>query len=1167
MQINSKIIFFLCLILFSSFTFAFSGTGTGTPSDPFVVLNCNQLQEIKNDTTKHYVQGNNIDCSVTSTWNTGAGFEPIAIGYGYFKGSFDGKRYKITNLFINRPTTNGIGLFGSTDIAGVLKNINLINVNITGSTYVGGIVGYNMGTLSTSSATGAVKTPSSPNTVGGLIGQLTSGLLENSYYIGTSKTGSINAPLLAGCSASPVMNSYAVGVGPIIGCNFPIGTPTKSFLSSALANPSEYYGASGIPFSTWDWNTTYWTPIDNNFPSLKKKWEGTGTLGDPWVITTCLELQDMNLKINGGNYALGKDIDCYTETHAGGALWNGGAGFFPIGTDTNNFIGTLDGRNFVISNLYINKNTNNTGLFGSINSSTIKNLGLKDFNIIGVGSTGSLAGQVNSSLIKNTFATGVVNGGIGSGVGGLIGSLRGGTSTPAIIINSFFDGNVKGFGSVGGLIGSALSVSTIKNTFVKGNVDGHGTGIGGITGWNNGMSGINNVNIINSYNLANIINPNGSQVGGITGNNDAYNCSIYNSFSIGIVTGLSEVDKVVGYHSTQGHLNNLYCLSSGIETRCTTTLNKSDFYSSTYGVYNGSLLWNDGNWIWRSNSFPRLTAFPYCNGPIDGNAIMYEMDGDGFISKDENTNILVNSNTSRKCQYYCKTGYFKGTGVDENKCVPNQCSGAIDSNAIIYLNDDFNLQTNNILRTLTQTNDANKCQYYCRTGFYQTGNTCTSYDCTGTIDGNSIICTNDNTELPSDGTKILVETCTPALKCEYICKPNFFFDSNNGTKKCLPIKYNCLGTPDNNSLLCPNDNLDLDKNYSVSLVSSNANCSTPTKCEYYCKLGFYKGSGLDENKCVPYQCTGNVDTNSTLCENDNIELDLNHSKLLVPTCTTTEKCEYFCTPPFDYNNGFCIKSNLNQNYCTGLDFNNAEIYVDDNVGLIQSIAKTLTNSNTATKCQYHCKTGYKIYNNTCIPLNWIIPICGTAIGVYPIYTTTDTFPKGPYCSLGSPNPTNPILANTINASANWKCVSDVNISCNATRVDESYSSCSILSLDANVSAKGLYVNAKCSCDTQADLTFINYENSTNLGINQPIINCNTITTTTGIGFSTPITQETLIQIKANIENYVPECTTCELTTFLSYVPYKEEVKIPDNSLIFVLLILIISIAIIQKKRI
>ena len=84
---------------------------------------------MKNDLIAYYVLGNDIDATATSGWNDGAGFESIGTEASSFKGSFDGKGYKITNLYINRPGTDYVGLFGYVGSGGVIENVGLENVD------------------------------------------------------------------------------------------------------------------------------------------------------------------------------------------------------------------------------------------------------------------------------------------------------------------------------------------------------------------------------------------------------------------------------------------------------------------------------------------------------------------------------------------------------------------------------------------------------------------------------------------------------------------------------------------------------------------------------------------------------------------------------------------------------------------------------------------------------------------------------------------------------------------------------------------------------------------------------------------------------------------------------------------------------------------------------
>ncbi len=111
---------------------AFSGSGSGTEVDPYIITDVDQLQEMNNELDAWYELGNNIDASGTSGWNGGAGFVPIGSEVNKFTGHFDGKGHTITGLFVNRRI-NDKGLFGYTDIGSEVKNVGLIDFNITGS--------------------------------------------------------------------------------------------------------------------------------------------------------------------------------------------------------------------------------------------------------------------------------------------------------------------------------------------------------------------------------------------------------------------------------------------------------------------------------------------------------------------------------------------------------------------------------------------------------------------------------------------------------------------------------------------------------------------------------------------------------------------------------------------------------------------------------------------------------------------------------------------------------------------------------------------------------------------------------------------------------------------------------------------------------------------------
>jgi len=143
------------------------------------ITTCTELQNIRNDLAGEYYLANDIDCSGTSGWNGGAGFEPIGNGSNNFSGTFDGQGYKITGLYINRCinqwSTGYAGLFGFTGSGSEIKDVGLEQVDVCGC-IVGGLVVYNMGgTITNCYSTGSVI---GDTVAGGLVGFNMEGTIE-----------------------------------------------------------------------------------------------------------------------------------------------------------------------------------------------------------------------------------------------------------------------------------------------------------------------------------------------------------------------------------------------------------------------------------------------------------------------------------------------------------------------------------------------------------------------------------------------------------------------------------------------------------------------------------------------------------------------------------------------------------------------------------------------------------------------------------------------------------------------------------------------------------------------------------------------------------------------------------------------------------------------------
>jgi filamentous hemagglutinin family protein len=199
----------------------------------------------------NYVLGANIGATATSAWNfvsgtTYAGFTPIGTSTTKFTGTFDGLGHTISNLTINLPSTNYVGLIGWASTS-VISNVGLEGGSESGLNYVGGLVGEMAGgTISNSYITGSVSGTGSY--IGGLVG-INVGTISNSYATG-SVSGSNNIGGLAGYSNGTISNSYATGsvrglsyIGGLVGNNF--RTISNSYATGSVSGSSYVGGLEG----------------------------------------------------------------------------------------------------------------------------------------------------------------------------------------------------------------------------------------------------------------------------------------------------------------------------------------------------------------------------------------------------------------------------------------------------------------------------------------------------------------------------------------------------------------------------------------------------------------------------------------------------------------------------------------------------------------------------------------------------------------------------------------------------------------------------------------------------------------------------------------------------------------------------------------------------------
>ena len=268
---------------------------------------------------------------------------------------------------------------------------------------------------------------------------------------------------------------------------------------------------------------------------------GSGTLTSPMTICNYQGLKNIANGLDK-HYILESDINAINSWSEGAAdctpydgttiaASNPCGGMTPLGV----FTGSLDGRDHLISHLYINASVNEkVGLFAETNNATIKNLHLRSVRVKNTGNeTGALvgraAGQNFHILFDNCSVTGEIAG--NNTIGGLFGAVH----NSFVIVNSYADITVQGNDYVGGLFGGGGPY--ISNSYAKGEVTGNSY-VGGLFGEDAFVS------TRRSY--ANVaVTLNGHTGGGLAGLIN--NAKIYNSYSVGAVSGSgSSIGGLVG---------------------------------------------------------------------------------------------------------------------------------------------------------------------------------------------------------------------------------------------------------------------------------------------------------------------------------------------------------------------------------------------------------------------------------------------------------------------------------------------------------------------------------------------------------------------------------------------------------------------------------------------
>jgi hypothetical protein len=187
---------------------SFSG-GAGEPNEPYLISTAEQLKSIGHNPrlmTCHFRLLKNLDVM-------GLRFHPIGDPNFPYAGTFDGDGHTISHLTVAGDSF--LGLFGQLGFGGVIRDLGVLEVNVTGSGYyIGGLVGANGGRITPPGVvincciTGLIR---GGIAVGGLVGWNARGDIVGSYSSASVSGTGYDIGGLVGNNSGRIATSYSVG--------------------------------------------------------------------------------------------------------------------------------------------------------------------------------------------------------------------------------------------------------------------------------------------------------------------------------------------------------------------------------------------------------------------------------------------------------------------------------------------------------------------------------------------------------------------------------------------------------------------------------------------------------------------------------------------------------------------------------------------------------------------------------------------------------------------------------------------------------------------------------------------------------------------------------------------------------------------------------------------
>ena len=386
-----------------------------------------------------------------------SGFTPIGLS-SVFSGTFNGNGKIISNLIINRPDNDNVGLFGNSNRASIYGFV-ADNFNIKGHNFVSAITGQgNYGeyydiVVRNSHIEGN-------NAVGVVVG---------SYYYSNGGVGSIiseNNTIKGNQSVASITgynsSSSGVSLNNTIECNSScniVDTGSNAFYSNGTKINNETKSDGFTEESGKDINFyeaigfDTWIGGDDNNNGVYFDYDKSGKIVLRSTIDNPLpESIDTVLEKSGDYYLIKNEKDwkqavVFSDGTSKFKLTNNldfkKNKFYMMGSSYNVFKGNFNGNAKTINNVTINASkANNVGIFGHTHGATVFGFTVDKVKVVGNNYIGAVLGQCNYG------------------------------DTYEIVVNN---SNIEGNNFVGGLIGGytytngGISNNIVENTAIKGN--------------------------------------------------------------------------------------------------------------------------------------------------------------------------------------------------------------------------------------------------------------------------------------------------------------------------------------------------------------------------------------------------------------------------------------------------------------------------------------------------------------------------------------------------------------------------------------------------------------------------------------------------------------------------------------------------------------------------